>query len=40
MYGPQGIEQIGMHSYIMVLGTAIAGIVATFAWWQRTDQVR
>lgn len=40
MYGPQGAEQVGMHSYVLVLLAAIAGIMATFVSWQRTDQVR
>ena len=33
-------EPIGMHSYVMVVLTFIAGIAATFAWWQSADQAR
>ena len=40
MFGPQGAEQIGMHSYILVTLVFIAGIAATFAWWQSADQAR
>lgn len=39
MYG-QRAEQIGMHSYILVLLAFIAGIAATFAWWRSADQAR
>jgi ABC-2 type transport system permease protein len=39
MYGEQA-EQIGLHSYVLVLLTFIAGMAATFAWWRRADQSR
>ena len=39
VYG-QRVEQIGIHSYIVVLLTFIAGIAATFAWWRSADQAR
>lgn len=39
MYG-QSAEQIGTHSYILMLLTLIAGTVATFAWWRSADQAR
>ena len=39
VYG-QRAEQIGIHSYILVLLTFIAGIAATFAWWRSADQTR
>ena len=39
VYG-QRAEQIGMHSYILVLLTFIVGIAATFAWWRSADQAR
>ncbi|MBA7665008.1 hypothetical protein ES703_73074 [subsurface metagenome] len=39
MAGPPA-EQIGIHSYIAVLLTFIAGIAATFAWWRSADQAR
>ena len=39
MAGPSA-EQIGIHSYIVVLLAFVAGIIATFAWWQSADQAR
>lgn len=39
MAGP-GVQQIGMHSYILVLLAFIAGLAATFAWWWSADQAR
>ena len=39
MGGPTAV-QIGLHSYLLVLLTFIAGIAATFAWWQSADQAR
>jgi ABC-2 type transport system permease protein len=38
MFGPGGVEQIGTHSYIVVSLAFVAGVTATFAWWQRADQ--
>ena len=40
MFGPRGAEQIGIHSYILVLLAFVAGVAATFAWWQSADQTR
>jgi ABC-2 type transport system permease protein len=40
MFGPQGAEQIGLHSYILSLVALISGVAATFVSWQSTDQVR
>lgn len=40
MFGPQGAEQVGQHSYILVLLAFIAGLSATVAWWLRADQTR
>ena len=40
MYGPQGAEQIGLHSHILLFAASIAGVAATFVSWQSTDQVR
>lgn len=37
MMGPRA-EHVGMHSYVLVLLTFLAGLLATFAWWQRADQ--
>ncbi|UCD38393.1 MAG: ABC transporter permease, partial [Fidelibacterota bacterium] len=39
MAGPRA-EQIGAHSYVLVLLAFVVGVVATFAWWQRADQAR
>ncbi len=37
MAGPRA-AQIGVHSYVLVLLTCIAGVTATFAWWRSADQ--
>jgi len=39
MMGPRA-EQVGMHSYIVVLVAFITGTAATFAWWRSADQAR
>ncbi len=39
MAGPRA-EQIGMHSYVLVWLAFIAGVAATFVWWQSADQAR
>ena len=39
VYG-QRAEQIGIHSYVVVLLAFIAGIAATFVWWRSADQSR
>jgi len=39
MMGPRA-EQVGLHSYLVVLLVFIAGIAATFAWWRGADQAR
>jgi ABC-type transport system involved in multi-copper enzyme maturation permease subunit len=39
VYG-QRAEQIGIHSYVLVVLAFIAGLAATFAWWRRADQSR
>lgn len=39
VYG-QRADQIGTHSYVVVLLAFIAGIAATFAWWRSADQSR
>jgi ABC-2 type transport system permease protein len=38
MFGPQGAEQLGTHSYILVLIACIAAIGGTMIWWLRADQ--
>jgi len=39
MMGPSA-EQVGVHSYLVVLLAFVAGLAATFAWWRRADQAR
>jgi ABC-2 type transport system permease protein len=39
VYG-QIAEQIGIHSYVVVLLAFLAGLAATFAWWRSADQSR
>ncbi|MFN8485471.1 MAG: ABC transporter permease [Anaerolineae bacterium] len=31
---------LGAHSYLVVLGAALVGVIATVAWWQSADQTR
>jgi ABC-2 type transport system permease protein len=31
---------LGAHSYVLVALACLAGLAATFAWWQRADQTR
>lgn len=33
-------EQLGMHSYILVLLAFVFGTLATFVWWRSADQTR
>jgi ABC-2 type transport system permease protein len=40
MFGPQGIEQLGLHSYILLSLAFFTGIGATFLWWLKADQTR
>jgi len=37
--GPRS-EQLGLHSYILVVLAGIAGLAATFYWWRNADQTR
>jgi ABC-2 type transport system permease protein len=37
--GPRS-EQLGIHSYVLVLLAGIAGLLATFWWWRNADQTR
>ncbi|MGE5138695.1 MAG: ABC transporter permease [Rudaea sp.] len=39
MSGPRAGE-IGLHSYVIVGFTFLAGLAATLLWWQRADQTR
>ena len=39
MYG-QRAEQIGMHSYMVVLLAFFVGVAGTVAWWRSADQSR
>lgn len=37
--GPRS-EQLGIHSYLLVLLTGLAGLAAVFWWWRSADQAR
>lgn len=37
--GPRN-EVLGVHSYVILLITAIIGFVATYYWWRKTDQTK
>jgi ABC-2 type transport system permease protein len=37
--GPRG-EQLGMHSYVIVMIASFIGLAATFTWWRNADQTR
>ena len=37
--GPRS-EQLGIHSYVLVILAGVAGLVATFWWWRNADQIR
>jgi ABC-2 type transport system permease protein len=37
--GPRA-EQLGIHSYVLVLLAALAGCLATYWWWRNADQTR
>ena len=37
--GPRA-EQIGIHSYVIVLLASISGLAATFYWWRNADQAK
>lgn len=37
--GPRA-EQLGVHSYILVIIAGIIGLVATFYWWLNADQTK
>jgi ABC-2 type transport system permease protein len=37
--GPRS-EQLGLHSYVLVLSTGFIGLVLTFWWWRNADQTR
>jgi ABC-2 type transport system permease protein len=37
--GPRA-EQLGMHSYMIVIVTSLIGLAATFWWWRNADQTR
>jgi ABC-2 type transport system permease protein len=39
MVGPRA-EQLGPHSYIVVILTCLLGLAATFYWWRNADQTR
>ena len=37
--GPR-VEQLGIHSYVLVILAGLAGLTATFWWWRNADQTR
>ena len=37
--GPRA-EQIGLHSYTLVIATLVVGLVSTLLWWRWADQTR
>jgi ABC-2 type transport system permease protein len=37
--GPRS-EQLGTHSYVIVLLTSFIGLVSTFYWWRNADQTK
>ena len=37
--GPR-VEQLGVHSYVLVILTSFLGLAATFWWWRNADQTR
>jgi ABC-2 type transport system permease protein len=37
--GPR-VEQLGLHSYLIVVFTSLAGLGATFYWWRNADQAQ
>jgi ABC-2 type transport system permease protein len=37
--GPRA-EQLGIHSYVLVILAGVAGLTATFWWWRNADQTR
>ena len=37
--GPRA-EQLGMHSYIIVILASLIGLATTFYWWRNADQTR
>lgn len=38
--GGARIGQLGVHSYLLVVGTLVIGSVSTFFWWRWADQAR
>ncbi len=37
MFGPQGVSQLGIHSYLLVCMAFSIGVLATLSWWQFAD---
>jgi ABC-2 type transport system permease protein len=37
--GPR-VEQLGLHSYMIIILSSIIGLAATFYWWRNADQTR
>jgi ABC-2 type transport system permease protein len=38
MFGPQAVEQLDLHSYLLVVLAFLTGFGATVFWWLRADQ--
>jgi ABC-2 type transport system permease protein len=37
--GPR-VEQLGLHSYVIILFASMIGLAATFYWWRNADQTK
>jgi ABC-2 type transport system permease protein len=37
--GPR-VEQLGLHSYVIIILSGLIGLAATFYWWRNADQTR
>jgi ABC-2 type transport system permease protein len=37
--GPR-VEQLGLHSYMVVIITSVIGFIATYYWWRNADQTK
>ena len=40
LFAGSGGEQIGLHSYVVVIVASLLGLAATFWWWRNADQTR
>jgi ABC-2 type transport system permease protein len=37
--GPRA-EQLGLHSYVIIISASLIGLAATFYWWRNADQTK